>query len=84
MTGKRVPLVIYRNGVREEIGTAYVEDSGIITGRIFDRDIAEKLGFLGNNFKHLSIGFTEESGPVESAVIDGKKIFLNGGDDGPK
>jgi len=54
MSGKRVPLVIYRNGKREEIGSAYVEDSGIITGLINDAEVVKELGLPAGKFTGLS------------------------------
>ena len=43
MSGKRVPLVSYLNGEREVVGEAYIEDSGIITGRIDDEELAKQI-----------------------------------------
>lgn len=43
MKHRLVPLVIYRNGLRETIGTAKVDDSGVMECTIHDMSLTGKL-----------------------------------------
>lgn len=79
--GKRVPLVFYKDGERIEIGTAYVEDSGLVTGSIDDAIFAKELGFLTSdlvdpNKLEISVGFRADLqlgklAPDEARIISG-------------
>ena len=48
-----VPLVIYKNGIREVIGEAHVEDAGVVVCIIYDSKVVETLGVAAE----MSLGF---------------------------
>lgn len=73
--GKKVPLVIYKNGERQIVGECELDDDKIFA-TVTDEETAKKLMRDSTNMEHFSIGEDEVSkgqAPKHHNVFDTKE-----------